>query len=164
MPLDEFYVKLKICDPKAAVLSIVSDYAAGKHVCMYVCVFYYTFIDFIPKSTSNELPTLLTSLYRKGNLDLPYTELIALCERVFLEIEESVSEEQAIALERTTRDQAKSKLWFKHRAGRVTASKFKAACSTDPHQPAQSLVKSICYPEAYKFDVEATRFVENFIQ
>ena len=89
--------------------------------------------------------TVGVTLYRKGNLDLPYTELIALCERVFLEIEESVSEEQAIALERTT---AKSKLWFKHRAGRVTASKFKAACSTDPYQPAQLLVKSICYPEA----------------
>ena len=71
-----------------------------------------------------------------------------------------MTEEQATALERLTRDQAKSKTWFKHRAGRVTASRFKAACSTDPHQPAQSLIKSICYPEAYKFTVAATRLVE----
>lgn len=37
MPLEEFYAKLKICDPKAAVLSIISDYAAGKHVLSCGC-------------------------------------------------------------------------------------------------------------------------------
>ena len=44
MPLDEFYAKLKICDPKAAGLSIISDYAAGKHVCMYACMCVYFII------------------------------------------------------------------------------------------------------------------------
>lgn len=80
---------------------------------------------------SNELPTLLTTLYEQKNLDLPYTELLLRCEKIFVELEGSVSEEQSVILEQETREQAKSKIWFKHRAGRVTASKFKASCSTD---------------------------------
>ena len=37
----------------------------------------------------------------------------------------------------------------------MTASKMKAVCHTDS-DPAQSLVKSICYPEAFKFSSKAT--------
>ena len=42
--------------------------------------------------------------------------------------------------------------------GRVTASKLKSACSTNPAKPAKSLVKSLCYPEAHKFSAAATRW------
>lgn len=48
----------------------------------------------------------------------------------------SVSEEQAKAVERATRDQASCNLWFQSRAGRITASKMKTACCTEPNQPA----------------------------
>ena len=72
------------------------------------------------------------------------------------DVEISVSEEQAKAVEAATRDQASSKLWFRFRAGRITASKMKTACCTDPKQPAQSLIKSVCYPESYRFTSKAT--------
>ena len=40
--------------------------------------------------------------------------------------------------------------------GRITASKAKSAVHTDPDQPSQSLIKNICYPDAYKFSLAAT--------
>lgn len=36
-------------------------------------------------------------------------------------------------------------------AGRITASKLKAVCCTDPSQPSPSLIVSICYPELGRF-------------
>ena len=35
-------------------------------------------------------------------------------------------------------------------------NKMKPACCTDPNQPAQSFIKSVCYPESYKFTSKAT--------
>jgi hypothetical protein len=46
--------------------------------------------------------------------------------------------------------------WFKQRAGRITASKLKAACRTKLHKPSSSLINSICYPEANKIYNAAT--------
>ena len=57
-----------------------------------------------------------------------------------------------------TREQAKCKLWYQFRAGRVTASKFKAASRTKISQPSKSLIKQICYPESTKFSTEATKW------
>ena len=51
------------------------------------------------------------------------------------------------AVEKETRDQSHSKLWYRYRAGRVTASKMKAICRMNTDQPSQSLIKSICYTE-----------------
>lgn len=62
-------------------------------------------------------------------------------------------------LEEATKGQASNKLWFLHRAGRITASQFKAVCHTNPIMPSQSLIKKICYPEAMKFSNEATKLV-----
>ena len=67
---------------------------------------------------------------------------------------------QVVALEKMTREQSRSNAWFQYRAGRITASNFKAAVSTDPAKPAVSLIKRICYPQAYKFSTEATRYWE----
>ena len=55
----------------------------------------------------------------------------------------TVTEQQAKHLEEATRDQADSKTWFQYRAGRVTASKFKAAAHTNKSSPSQSLLKTI---------------------
>ena len=49
-----------------------------------------------------------------------------------------------------TINQAKRKNFIKHRAGRIGASQSKAAASTDPSLPSQSLIQSICYPELSK--------------
>ena len=68
---------------------------------------------------------------------------------------QKITAEQAKNLEAATRKQTLSKLWFRYR---VTASKFKAAAHTDLTQPSQSLIKSICYPECYRFTTKATKW------
>ena len=60
-------------------------------------------------------------------------------------------------VEQHTKEQSKSRLWYSYRAGRITASKFKAAVSTDGAMPSQSLIKSICYPEQHKFSSASTK-------
>ena len=68
----------------------------------------------------------------------------------------AVSVEQAKEVELATRTQYKSKLWYRFRAGRITASKAKSACNTDPSKPSQSLVKAIGYPDSCTFSTVAT--------
>ena len=50
------------------------------------------------------------------------------------------------------------KYWFCYRAGRVTASKLKAAACTNLAQPSLSLIKTVCYPERHKFHTQATEW------
>lgn len=64
---------------------------------------------------------------------------------------------EALNIESQTRDQAKSRAWFDMRAVRITASRFKSAARTDPDNVLKSLIKSICYPQAFKFSSQATR-------
>ena len=60
-------------------------------------------------------------------------ELLAACETM----EISITCEMAQSVEKATKDQSSSRLWFKYRAGRITVSRMKAVCSTDPAHPAQ---------------------------
>ena len=83
-----------------------------------------------------------------------YTDLLSACESLAI----IITEEMAQAVEKATRNQSSSRLWYVYRAGRVTASRMKQACRTDPALPAKSLLKSICYLEAYKFATEATQW------
>lgn len=83
---------------------------------------------------------------------MDYSDVLSICNDINI----SVSEEQAKAVEMATRDQASSKLWFQFHAGRITAPKMKTACCTDHNQPAQSLIKSVCYHQSYKFTSKAT--------
>ena len=55
-------------------------------------------------------------------------------------------------------DQAKGSAFFRHRAGRVGASKSRAVSHTDPSQPSQPLVKAICYPDIFRVYTAATRY------
>ena len=74
------------------------------------------------------------------------------CQKLTLE----VTAKQVAALEAETREQSNSKLWFTHRAGRITASKLKSAVRTNQEKSSKSLIKSICYPEAHRFSCGAT--------
>ena len=65
--------------------------------------------------------------------------------------------EMSEAIERGTRSQSHSRLWFTYRAGRVTASKMKSVCHTNPGKPSQSLIKTICYPEEFGFSLSVNR-------
>ena len=68
----------------------------------------------------------------------------------------TVTSEEASNVEENTRGQSSSKLWFQQRAGRVTASRLKAATRTDVKEPSKSLIRSICYPESTQFGSKAT--------
>ena len=139
MSLDAFYSRLSKSSPQASIFSIIPDHLK----------------NFIPQSCSKDLPISISTLYDSKYLDVPYDKLLQECEKVFDKL--CVSSEQSSMVEQHTRDQAKSRLWFYHRAGRITASKFKAAVHTDAAMPSQSLIKSICYPEQFKFTSTATK-------
>ena len=105
-------------------------------------------------SCTNKFPISLSTLYKPEYLNLSYDLLLRECEKVFDSL--AVTIEQAVDLEKETRKQSMSRLWFHYRVGRITASKFKSAACTDPAQPSQSLIKAICYPESMKFKCKAT--------
>ncbi|KAJ8910557.1 hypothetical protein NQ315_008942 [Exocentrus adspersus] len=58
----------------------------------------------------------------------------------------TITYEEKVAVEVSTRRQAECSDWFKQRAGRITASKFRAVCKTGLIKPALSLIKALCYP------------------
>ena len=134
--MGELFEKLSLSGTKPAILSLVSPYSD----------------KYIPKSSLDVLPKPLKTLQQPSHLQLPYHELLNMCETVSIE----VTNEMAKSLEKETRSQSKCNLWFKHRAGRVTASCMKQVCHTDVTNPAQSLVKSICYPQELSFSSKQT--------
>ena len=123
---------------KPALLSILPEYCE----------------KYVVDHSAMSLP--LSGLFDATAMDLPYNDLLRVCDSVFESLK--VTDMQAKNIELSTRDQAQSKTWFRFRAGHVTASKFKAAAHTDLSQPSQSLLKSICYPESYKFSNKATKW------
>lgn len=108
--------------------------------------------EFIPKSSI--LPKPVLEYRTPETLQLPAKELEELCQDFQLE---ELTPSQVQAVERATRSQSASRIWFRQRAGRITASKLKQVLRTNPQQPSKSLIKAICYPEAYRFTSAATR-------
>ncbi len=131
--LNDFFKSLDIGGAKPGIFSLVEPYANS----------------FIPEAKSAAFPVLLTDLRDEGASSLNFAELLKLCQEVKKKI--IVTQQQAKSVEKATQDQANSKLWFRFRAGRITASKMKSICCTDPALPSQSLIKSICYPESQSF-------------
>lgn len=107
---------------------------------------------YIPSCLSSDLPPVLTDLYEPTNLSLSYYELLQLTNKIVI----TLSSEQAKAVESKTMDQSTSRLWFRMRAGRITASKFKSVCRTDPANPSLSLIMSVCHPDTMRFKTAAT--------
>ena len=117
-----------------------------------------TYCDlYIPNESKEAMPSDipgLSSLYKPENEELTYKELIDVGEDVVFEL----TSEQKFEIKEHTTAQQGCDLWFKHRAGRITASKMKTACHTDPVAPSISLIKQICYPKQYSFSTSATRW------
>lgn len=134
--IKDFFSKLSACGTKPAILSLVDPYAS----------------NYVPKSTLSSFPQPLQELYDEEYSKLIYTELLKACEMV----EVVVTEEMAKSVEKETKHQSNCKLWFTYRAGRITASRMKSICRTDPAKPSQSLIKAVCYPEAFKFSTKST--------
>ena len=72
----------------------------------------------MPKSLCADFPHPLNLLKEPSYLQLSYHELLAKCELISVEI----TKEMAEKVKEATRSQSHSKLWFKYRAGRITAS------------------------------------------
>ena len=108
--------------------------------------------SYIPSSLSEGLPIILSTLYNSEFLSLNYSELLLKSSECVI----SVTPEQADLGENLTRGQSKSRLWSRMRSGRITASRFKDACCTDPARPSETLISSICHPELSKFKTAAT--------
>lgn len=68
----------------------------------------------------------------------------------------TLTKEQVINVEEATRQQNKTKFWNMFCAGRITASKARAAVKTNPDAPSLSLIKTICYPQSSQFVTQAT--------
>ncbi|WAR17912.1 ING3-like protein [Mya arenaria] len=110
--------------------------------------------EFIPKADKLDLPEQLTKLRDPDLIGNDTTTVLLKCSEVTI----TCTAEQAANVEMETRQQSNSGLWFRFRAGRITASKMKAACVTNPLKPSESLVKSICYPESSRFENIATKW------
>ena len=137
--LGNFFEKLSKCGTKPAILSIVAPYS----------------VNYVPKVEQPSFPKPLQQLFEEKYRKYSYTNLLHACE----EIEITLNKEMVTAVEMETRTQRRSNLWFTYRAGRITASRMKSVCHTDASYPSQALVKSIVYPEAYKFKSKATSWV-----
>ena len=129
-------VKLSSSGSKAAVLRVVPEHCKA----------------FKPIVLANNFPPVLTDLFERLQSKLPFSELLNKCD----EVEIIVTQEQAKCVEQATKKQIMNKLWFRFRSGRVTASKMKRICRSNPDQPSQPPVKTV-YPEAASFIVAATQ-------
>ncbi len=83
---------------------------------------------------------IVGSLYDSTLKCNTYDDVLVHCASVNV----SVTDAQVKFVECETRQQASSPLWFKMRAGRVTASTFHAACHISLQKPSVSLLKRIC--------------------
>ena len=108
--------------------------------------------SYVPKSANPELPVVLSSLFDNSLAHADYPTLLKKSEEAFELLQ--VTKKQQELVEEKTREQASSRLWFRMRTGRITASKLKNACHTDPACPSHSLIMSICHPEIARFNTE----------
>ena len=136
--VDGFFASLSRCSTKPGILSLVKNHAS----------------KYIPSSLASGLPPPLCDLFKQENIEKSFDQLLRLAD----ENEVVVTVTQSQAVEEETKSQANSRLWFRMRAGRITASKLKAVCSTDPAMPSVSLVLSICHPELSKFSTAVTNW------
>ena len=87
-------------------------------------------------------------------MSLSYPDLL----KKFFNLKITPSSEEISQIEKDTQNQAKRSGLFTHRAGRIGASLSGALCHTNPAQPSQSLIKSICYPHLFKINTKAVTY------
>ena len=138
--LTNFLSSIKNCSSKPALLSLIPEHSDCS----------------VPKSLDPELPIVLSNLFDQHLADADFPCLLEKAEEVVESL--MVDKNQKALVEEKTRDQASSRLWFRMRTGRITASKFKAACRIDPTCPSQSLIMGICHPEMARSNTEATKW------
>lgn len=94
--------------PNAAVFTTLPGYSSGHHL--------------EHQSLEPEIPSVLTDMYDPELINCSPEELAEKCLETFFTI--SVTQDQCNFLEQSTRGQSYTRLWYDHRCGRITASKF----------------------------------------
>ena len=133
----EFFKNITECLTKPVVLALVPELNNS----------------YIP-DTATSLPKPMGTLFNQDYMNLSMDALSVKCKEIAL----GLTEAECKSIETETRGRSSSPVWFQQREGRITASRFKAACHTNPDKPAKSLIKGICYPQAHKFSSKATRW------
>ena len=128
--MNTFFRSSSSVSSKRAILALVPSYSDA----------------YIPKSLDSDLPMVLTDLCKLEYWKLNYTKLLEKASDVTL----AVSCKEVSVVEQKTRRQAKSHLWFRMCAGRITA------CKTNLSSPSLSLIMSVCHPESMRFCNAAT--------
>ena len=136
--MSHLFETLSLTGTKPASLSLIAPYSD----------------DYVPRSSLGTFPLPLKSLQQPRYTEMQYHELLAVCDAISLEVTKEMSQ----LVEKETRLQSKSSLWYKYRASRITSSSMKAVCHTDSTNPSQSLVKSICNPEEFAFTSKQTNW------
>lgn len=75
-----------------------------------------------------------------------------------LKIDFNINKKDVESVERKTRAQHKSKLWYKFRARRITASQFKSCCTASHKNASSGLIKRIINPEKFRFSSKFTNW------
>ncbi|KAK3884698.1 hypothetical protein Pcinc_011018 [Petrolisthes cinctipes] len=110
--------------------------------------------DFIPEGSF--LPKPLSTLFSKDHTSLTRTDILQVAWQVYNTT--CISQQQVDLIEKSSRKQTKSRIWWQQRAGRVTASMLKKVLHTSPTNPAPSLIRAVCYPQDVMFKTPATRW------
>ena len=118
-----FYSQLSKTLGRPVILSLIPGYSDA----------------YVPASQLSDYPKPLTDLFDPSAETLTFDDLTIKCKEIYDNL--VVTADQATLVEKMTRGQAKSRLWFQQRAGRITASKIKNALSTSVGNPAPSLIK-----------------------
>ena len=109
---------------------------------------------FIPMSQTKPLPKTIISFTHPDGMNMDYYKLTVQSKSIKDTYKVSVDESRN--LEECTQLQSKCKLWNIHRAGRITASNFRAVIKTNVEDPSCSLIKRLCYPDTCTFFNTAT--------
>ena len=109
------------------------------------------------------LPQPLSYLYNGQNCLLPKEQLSDLVQHTTIvqQTTLTVNDEEACYLERSTRGQASTPLWFEHRVGRITASVFGRVAKCHEKTFPSLLVKTIMQYSGSNRDVPAIKWVLN---
>ena len=119
-----------------------------------ICRIMEPFASEMVSSEPHNLPRGLGTWFDESFCNKPYEELIIATKNMNI----NITTEEVKIIEENTRNQSKSSLWFKYRAGRITASQFKFVCRTSLEKPSLTVLKSICYPEKVLFHSKATSY------
>lgn len=132
--LNSFLGELHAAGDKPVLLSVMENYA-----------------EFYAPASNTSTGKPLSELYDEQCSLMTREQLLLHCSTITVH----VTEREADEIEQQTKEQSKSKAWYRFRAGRITASQMKAVCRTSPDNPSRSLIQHICYPLSTGFTSKA---------